>query len=78
MIVLNYYKGYWDYSLPHSSGLGVVTVRDEDKRIWERIVADYVLDLYDTNEPTPEQWQEAQHQARPTLQRIFTAKGVLK
>jgi hypothetical protein len=76
--MLNYYKGYWDYSLPHSTGLGVATVQNEDRRIWDRVVADYVLDLYDTNEPTAEQWQEAQYQARPRLQEIFTARGVVE
>ena len=76
--MLNYYKGYWDYSLPHSTGLGVATVQNEDRRIWDRVVADYVLELFDTIEPTPTQWVEAQHQARPRLQEIFTAKGVVE
>jgi hypothetical protein len=75
-MMLNIYKSQWDYSLPHSSGLGVVVVREENKRIWDRVVNDYILDLYDTNEPTTAQWQEAQHQARSTLQRIFKQRGL--
>ena len=78
MTTLKYYKGNWDYSLRPSNNLGVVIVRDEDKRIWDRVVADYVLELFDTIEPTPTQWVEAQHQARPRLQEIFIAKGVVE
>jgi hypothetical protein len=76
--MLKYYKGNWDYCLRPSNNLGVVTVQDDDKRIWDRVVADYVLELFDTIEPTPTQWVEAQHQARPRLQEIFTAKGVVE
>lgn len=76
--MFNYYKGNWDYCLRPSNNLGVVVVQDDNKRIWDRVVADYVLELFDTIEPTHEEWQEAQHQARPRLQEIFKAKGVVE
>jgi hypothetical protein len=75
--MLRYYKGDWDYSLQHPNG-GVVTVIESERKIWDKVVAEHALDMYNTLEPTSEQWQEAQHHARPTLHRIFQLREVLK
>ena len=67
-------NGNYDYSVKH--GLGYYTVRGDERRLWDKIVCDFALDMFDTMTPDEIQYQQAEDKARPTLDMIFQRKAV--
>ena len=67
-------NGNYDYSVKH--GLGYYTVRGDERKLWDKIVCDFALDMFDTMTPDELQYQQAEDKARPTLDMIFQRKAV--
>lgn len=72
--VLKSRNGNYDYSI--KIDLGYYTVKGDDRKLWDKIVCDFALDMFDTLTPNQLQYEQAEDKARPTLDMIFRRRVV--